>query len=151
LSADFLRMAGDNNDDFRTLPQPGNARRGRAQSFVGQVNIAVRKADGDPNRIGGPAGKGSGRFNARGRGAKVVGHFRRERDGWSRDGCGARFRPRRVVVKARMAKLNPQRGSHGPKMRGDGSEGRRCSPAVPRARWGDQGWREGAGLFGWGG
>ena len=38
--------------------------------------------------------------------------------GWKRDSAG-RFRARRVVVKARVARLNPQRqGARGPKMRG---------------------------------
>jgi len=115
-------MAVDDNDDFRI--RMGRSRsRGtrvdrRARSFVGQVNIAVRKAGGDPNRIAGMAGKGSGRFNARGRGAKVVVGFARDGGGWSRDGSGTRFWSRRVVVKARVVKLNPQRGSRGPKMRG---------------------------------
>jgi type IV secretory pathway VirD2 relaxase len=115
-------MAADDTDDFRI--RLGRSRRRqtgvsrRARSFVGQVNIAVRKAGGDPNRIDGAAGKGSGRFNARGRGAKVLLGFPRERDGWSREGSGARFRSRRVVVKARVVKLNPQRGSRGPRMRG---------------------------------
>jgi type IV secretory pathway VirD2 relaxase len=121
-STDFLRMAVDDNDDFRI--RMGRSRsRGtrvdqRARSFVGQVNIAVRKAGGDPNRIVGSSAKGSGRFNARGRGARIVDGWPRERDGWSRDASGARFRSRRVIVKARVVKFNPQRGSRGPKMRG---------------------------------
>jgi type IV secretory pathway VirD2 relaxase len=123
---DFLRMAADDNDDFRIRVGRSRSRGARvnrrARSFVGQVNIAVRKAGGDPNRIGGAAGKGSGRFNARGRGAKVAGGLPRERDGWSRDASGARFRSRRVVVKARVVKLNPQTGSRGPKMRGVASK-----------------------------
>jgi hypothetical protein len=139
--ADFLRMASD-DDDFRI--RMGRSRgRGtrvsrRARSFVGQVNIAVRKAGGDPNRIAGVAGKGSGRFNERGRGAKIVAGFPRERDGWSKDANGTRFRSRRVVVKARVVKLNPQRGARGPKMRGVASK------AVDDPRR-----REGAGLFRW--
>src|SRR5271169_6518712 len=99
-------MAADDTDDFRIRMARSRSRRTRvdrrARSFVGQVNMAVRKAGGDPNRIGGSAGKGSGRFNARGRGAKVVGGFLREGEGWSRDGGGTRFRSRRVVVKARV-------------------------------------------------
>ncbi|PWB83206.1 MAG: hypothetical protein C3F11_07835, partial [Methylocystaceae bacterium] len=66
-------------------------------------------------------GEGSGRFNARGRGAKVVASFPRDGGGWQRDSAG-RFRSRRVVVKARVVKLNPQRGSHSPKMRGVASK-----------------------------
>ena len=94
-------MAADDTDDFRI--RVGRSRsRGtrvdrRARSFVGQVNIAVRKAGGDPNRIAGVAGKGSGRFNARGRGAKVVGGFPKDGGGWSRYGSGIGSRSRRVV------------------------------------------------------
>jgi type IV secretory pathway VirD2 relaxase len=121
-AVDFSWMAADDSDDFRV--RMGRSRsRGtrvdrRARSFVGQVNTAVRKAGGDPNRIAGVTGKGSGRFNARGRGGKVVGGLPKERDGWSRDRSGTRFRSRRVVVKARVVKLNPQRGSRGPRLRG---------------------------------
>jgi hypothetical protein len=43
----------------------------RFRPFVKQIEAAIRKAGGDPNRIGGSARKGSGRFNARGRGAKL--------------------------------------------------------------------------------
>jgi len=118
-------MATDDSDDFRI--RVGRSRsRGtrvdrRAGSFVGQVNIAVRKAGGDPDRIAGVAEKGSGRFNTRGRGAKVLAGLPRGDDRWSRDASGTRFRSRRVIVKAWVVKLNPQRGSRGPKMRGVGS------------------------------
>jgi hypothetical protein len=90
--------------------------------FVKQVEAAVRKAGGNPNRIGGPAGKSSGRFNARGRGARLS--FSRDGGGWQRDSAG-RFRARRVVVKTRVIKLNPQRnqrGARGPKMPGHASK-----------------------------
>jgi len=47
----------------------------------------------------------SGRFNARGRGAKLAAAFSRG-SGWSFDrGLGMRVRPRRVTVKARVVKL----------------------------------------------
>ncbi|MGO9675365.1 MAG: relaxase/mobilization nuclease domain-containing protein [Methylocella sp.] len=85
------------------------------------MQAAVRKAGGDPSRIGGFAGKGSGRFNARGRGAKLVASFPKDAGAWRRDSAG-RFRSRRVVVKARVVKLNPQRGARGPKMRGAASK-----------------------------
>ena len=115
-------MAADDSDDFRIRVGRSRSRAtgasGRVRTFVGQVNIAIRKAGGDPNRIGGLSGKGSGRFNARGRGAKIVGGFPRDGGGWSRDGSGTRFRSRRVVVKARVIKLNGQRGARLPKMRG---------------------------------
>ncbi|MEM7667363.1 MAG: DUF3363 domain-containing protein [Pseudomonadota bacterium] len=54
-------------------------------------------------------GKSSGRFNARGRGAKVAAGLK-GRNGWSRSLSGQRTRSRRVAVKARVVKLNPQRG-----------------------------------------
>ena len=123
-------MARDDNEKFRV--RPGRSRnRGprinpRTQPFLKQVQIAVRKAGGDPRRIGSGARSGgsreggrTGRFNARGRGAKVVASFARQGGdgGWQRDSAG-RFRARRVVVKARVVRLNPQvKGSRGPKMR----------------------------------
>src|SRR5262249_46935620 len=54
-------------------------------------------------------GKGGGRFNARGRGTAVVAGLK-NRSPWSRDG-GIRTRARRGAVKARIVKLNPQRGA----------------------------------------
>jgi type IV secretory pathway VirD2 relaxase len=124
-------MARDKSENFRV--RPGRSRNGgarinpRTQPFLKQVQIAVRKAGGDPRRIGSGARSGSGReggrtgrFNARGRGAKVVASFARQGGdgGWQRDSAG-RFRARRVVVKARVVRLNPQRpGARGPKMRG---------------------------------
>jgi len=89
------------------------------QSFVRQVESAVRKAGGNPSRIGGVAGKKSGRFNARGRGAKAAASLSADAGGWRRDSSG-RYRARRVIVKARVVKLNPQRraGRSAPKVRG---------------------------------
>ena len=123
-------MARDENENFRV--RPGRSRNGgarinpRTQPFLKQVQIAVRKAGGDPRRIGAGAGSGggreggtTGRFNARGRGAKVFASFARPGGdgGWQRDSAG-RFRARRVVVKARVVRLNPQaKGARGPKMR----------------------------------
>jgi type IV secretory pathway VirD2 relaxase len=123
-------MARDDSEKFRV--RPGRSRNGgartnpRSQPFLKQVQIAVRKAGGDPRRIGAAARSGdareggrTGRFNARGRGAKVVASFPREggSGGWQRDSAG-RFRARRVVVKARVVRLNPQgRGTRAPKMR----------------------------------
>jgi type IV secretory pathway VirD2 relaxase len=113
-------MAGDDVDDFHIRIGRSRSRGTRAdrrlQPFVKQVQAAVRKAGGNPNRLGGPARKGSGRFNAHGRGAKLSGSFARDSTGWQRDSAG-RFRSRRVVVKARVVKLNPQRGMRGPNMR----------------------------------
>jgi type IV secretory pathway VirD2 relaxase len=114
-------MARD-EDDFRI--HPGKVRdrgggqaiarrigaaRGRPTSFVGEVHRAIRRAGGNPNRDPG-TGKGGGRFNARGRGAAIALTLK-NRSAWSRDGSGTRARSRRVAVKARVVKLNPQRGA----------------------------------------
>jgi type IV secretory pathway VirD2 relaxase len=122
-------MARDESEKFRI--RPGRSRNGgarinpRTQPFLKQVEIAVRKAGGDRRRIAGERsgsrreGGSSGRFNARGRGAKVVASFPREdgSGGWQRDSAG-RFRTRRVVVKARVVRLNPQgKGARSPKVR----------------------------------
>jgi type IV secretory pathway VirD2 relaxase len=111
-----------NEDDFRI--RPGKVRdrgggqetarrigaaRGRPTSFVGEVHRAIRRAGGNPNRDPG-SGKGGGRFNARGRGAATALTLK-DRSAWSRNGSGARTRARRVAVKARVVKLNPQRGA----------------------------------------
>src|SRR5215831_7986634 len=76
-------MARDESENFRV--RPGRSRSGgarinpRTQPFLKQVQIAVRKAGGDPRRIGsgarlrgGREGGRTGRFNARGRGAKIA-------------------------------------------------------------------------------
>src|SRR5713226_8743071 len=111
-----------NEDDFRIRPGKvrdrgggqETARRigaagGRPISFVGEVHRAIRRAGGNPNRDP-RTGKGGGRFNARGRGAATALTLR-DRSAWSRDGSGVRTRSRRVAVKARVVKLNPQRGA----------------------------------------
>jgi type IV secretory pathway VirD2 relaxase len=116
-------MAGDDTDEFRVHIGRSRSRGARidarAQPFLRQVEAAVRKAGGNPNRISRKAGKRNGRFNARGRGAKLS--FPKDGAGWQRDSAG-RFRARRVVVKARVVKLNPQRGARGPKMPGNVSK-----------------------------
>ena len=114
-------MARD-EDHFRIRPgkvrDRGGARtsarriggmRRRPASFLGEVHQAIRRAGGNPDRPGG-IGKGSGRFNARGRGAAKALTLK-DRSAWSRDGSGVRTRARRVAVKARVVKLNPQRGA----------------------------------------
>lgn len=83
--------------------------RRRPASFLGEVQQAMRRAGGNPDRLA-RAGKGSGRFNARGRGAATALTLK-DRSAWSRDGNGVRTRARRVAVKARVVKLNPQRGA----------------------------------------
>jgi len=106
------------DDSFRI--RPGKVRdrgatrlprvvRQRAKTFIGEVHQAIRRAGGNPNRLAG-TGKGSGRFNARGRGAQNAAGLK-GRNGWSRDAGGVRTRSRRVAVKARIVKLNPQRGA----------------------------------------
>ncbi|UJW76691.1 relaxase/mobilization nuclease and DUF3363 domain-containing protein [Rhizobium sp. SL42] len=115
-------MEDRDDNSFRIRPGRPKSRGGRAslhsKPFITQVKIAVRKAGGNPSRIGGPSGKGSGRFNARGRGAKLSASFPKDSGGWTRDSSGTRFRSRRVVVKARVVKLASQRGqSRGSKFR----------------------------------
>ncbi|WP_276326876.1 DUF3363 domain-containing protein [Bradyrhizobium valentinum] len=114
-----------NEDDFRIRPGKVRDRGGRTRarrlggirprpaSFLGEVQQAIRRAGGNPDRI--RTGKGSGRFNARGRGAATA-LMLKDRSAWSRDASGVRTRARRVAVKARVVKLNPQRGA----MRGRG-------------------------------
>ncbi|MCI0598753.1 MAG: hypothetical protein L0Y60_04400, partial [Beijerinckiaceae bacterium] len=100
-TSDHLGMAGDDKEDFRVRPGRSHSRGPRAdarsQPFLKQVQAAIRDEGGNPNRIGGSAGKGSGRFNARGRGGQVVASLPRDGAGWRRD-SGGRFRSRRVVV-----------------------------------------------------
>jgi type IV secretory pathway VirD2 relaxase len=113
-------MARD-DDDFRLRPgrirDRGGARIGRhrtgrrgdrASSFKGQIQQAIRRAGGNPSRVS-EAGKGSGRFNERGRGASVAAALK-NRNPWSRE-SGMRTRSRRVAVKARVVKLNSQSGA----------------------------------------
>src|SRR5262249_35867334 len=110
-------MARDESENFQV--RPGRSRGGgtrvnpRTQPFFKQVEIAVRKAGGNRRRIGdslrsgsGREGGRTGRFNARGRGAKVVAALPRQGGdgGWRTDSAG-RFRARRVVVKARVVRL----------------------------------------------
>jgi type IV secretory pathway VirD2 relaxase len=117
-------MARDDSDDIRIRPGRSRGTRPRGNPrdlpFTRQVELAVRRAGGNPGRIGrGGAGRkgGSGRFNAHGRGAKALALFPRDSGGWQRDSIG-RFRSRRVVVKARVVKLAPRHGSRGPRARG---------------------------------
>jgi type IV secretory pathway VirD2 relaxase len=107
-------------DEDRFRIRPGRVRdrsgirsvhavRPRPKTFLAEVHQAIRRAGGDPNRLG-SAGKGSGRFNARGRGAAMA-IVLKGRNAWSRDANGVRTRAQRVTVKARIVKLNPQRGA----------------------------------------
>jgi hypothetical protein len=120
ISAPDRRVMKSDETDFRI--RPGKVRdrgrqaahaprpvRARPKTFVGEVQQAMHRAGYGPYRPEG-AGKGSGRCNARGRGAEVAAGLK-GRNGWSRDAGGARTRARRVAVKARIVKLNPQRGA----------------------------------------
>ena len=107
-------MAKDENDFRAKLGKPRADRSGRgarkARSFERQVMIAVAKAGGDPKRIGKASRGGgkaprNGRYNAHGRGAKVMRSLPRDA-GWKFDShSGQRMRMRRVIVKARYVKL----------------------------------------------
>ena len=109
---------GDIGTDDSIRIRPGRVRdrgpsrparvRPRPATFMGEVQQAIRRAGGDPNRLAGRR-KSSGRFNARGRGAKVAAGLK-GRSGWNRSLTGERTRSRRVAVKVRIVKLNPQRG-----------------------------------------
>ena len=111
INANFALMAGQDDDSFRIKPGRSRSQGTRVNvhdlPFLTQVKMAVRKAGGNPigGSGGGPEGEG-GRFNAHGRGAKVVASFPRDGGGWRRD-CDGRFRSRRVVVKARVVQAQP--------------------------------------------
>jgi type IV secretory pathway VirD2 relaxase len=106
----FQLRPGKIRDQSGERPGGRHARGGRARpgSFTGQIQQAIRRAGGDPSRLNG-TGKGGGRFNARGRGTAVAAALK-NRSPWSWDG-GIRTRARRVAVKARVVKLNPQHGA----------------------------------------
>ena len=108
-------MPNDRDDLFEIrVDKPRAERSSRtgkraARSFERLVLNAMAKAGGDPKRIGKARGHGgrpkTGRFNARGRGAKIVRSLPRD-NGWTFDAStGMRMRLRRVVVKARFVKL----------------------------------------------
>jgi type IV secretory pathway VirD2 relaxase len=106
-------MTRNDGNDFQIRPgRTSNRASGgrRLQLFETQVKIAIRKAGGDFAQIGRahrPMGHGrrNGRFNARGRGAKLMASLSKEERFWQADDIG-RFRSRRVVVKARVVKLD---------------------------------------------
>ncbi|MEC3910310.1 relaxase/mobilization nuclease RlxS [Sphingobium sp. CR2-8] len=100
-------------DDDIFEPRVGRSRRDsarppRATRLRAEIVKQVARRGGDPRRLG-DAGAVSaprtGRFNARGRGARIAAAVPRG-SGWSFDhGSGMRVRPRRVTVKARVVKL----------------------------------------------
>ncbi len=134
--ADPAVMADRDDNNFRIKPGRSRVERSRVRSrdlsFISQVKIAVRKAGGTPNRADFGAGSAShrnggesGRFNARGRGAKVMASIPRNGGGWQRDSAG-RFRSRRVVVKAHVVRLASSRADRA---------GRRCAAEPAPGRW----------------
>jgi type IV secretory pathway VirD2 relaxase len=94
---------------YRVRVANARAVRYRPKSFTAQVSLAIRRAGGNLSQLSGTR-KASGRCNACGRGATVAAGLK-DRNGWSRDANGVRTRARRVAVKARIVKLNPQRGA----------------------------------------
>jgi len=89
-------------DDFR--PRLGRMRpRGKAPRLRSLLVVRVRRAAVGPSRPG--AVTPTGRFNARGRGARVAASVPRG-NGWQFDrGLGLNVRGRRVTVKARVVKV----------------------------------------------
>lgn len=96
------RTSGDGDGLGRPFrPRLSRARGENPRSFISKINKAVAKARAASGKKRGA--RPSGRFNARGRGAKVAPGLK-GRGGWQLD-RGMRFRARRVVVKARVVKL----------------------------------------------
>jgi type IV secretory pathway VirD2 relaxase len=113
-------MAQDDEDRFE--PRLGRARRDKVRTPTTLRSALMRRvarAGGNPRRLpsvlpgtrtpspspSSPSSPPPGRFNARGRGAKIAATFPRG-SGWSFDpGSGARVRGRRVTVKVRIVKL----------------------------------------------
>jgi type IV secretory pathway VirD2 relaxase len=115
--ANMCRMSSDNEFDSVFRPKVGRTRdrSGRPLLSINKVIHQTARHGGNPRRITGlsvghdgrPAR--TGRFNARGRGAKIVATFPREH-GWSFEkDSGMRFRARRVIVKARVVKMRGTR------------------------------------------
>lgn len=107
-------MADDFDDLFRIQPGPPGDRQSGAErdgnSFRREVELTMRKSGSDPRRSVRSSRKTGGRFNARGRGAKLAASLPKEGGGWQRHEGGLHYRARRVIVKARVVKLNMQRG-----------------------------------------
>ena len=109
-------------DEDRFEPRVGRSRRDKVRTpttLRTALMGRVARAGGNPRRLPSalprlpaqPAPSSSpGRFNARGRGAKIVASFPRS-SGWSFDRqSGARVRPRRVTVKVRIVKATGKAG-----------------------------------------
>ncbi|MEG3146751.1 DUF3363 domain-containing protein [Sphingomonas sp. RT2P30] len=108
-------MAQD-DDHFEARPGRIRSKGGRDASLRAQILARTARLGGNPRRVGAPSPGGggtprTGRFNARGRGAKFAAAFPRG-NGWSFDSrSGTRVRPRRVAVKARVVKLAGKAGA----------------------------------------
>jgi len=105
-------MSKDESNDFKPrLGRPRGQSRKAPRTTVALVLRSVAEQGGDLRRLSRPTRerKPSGRFNARGRGrraaAALEGHGGWEVDPATLPGAGMRYRPRRVVVKARVVKL----------------------------------------------
>lgn len=102
-------MADDLDTLFRIqLESPRNRGESGVRAtplFRHQISIAMRQAGGSAGRAGRQNGTVTGRFNARGRGAKVMASLATRNDAWETLEGGLRYRSRRVVVKARIVKL----------------------------------------------
>ncbi len=106
----LLIMAQD-NDLFELII--GRPRSGGGEVVASRASIlrGVARAGGNPRRlqsavpVAAKQAPRTGRFNARGRGAKIAASLPRH-SGWSiQHGTGLRVRSRRVTVKARIVKL----------------------------------------------
>jgi hypothetical protein len=78
------------------------------------VNVAVRKAGGDPNRIAGGVGAAGASTQEGAAPRPLLASRENATDGAEKEAALASG----SVIKARVVKLNPQRGSRGPKTRG---------------------------------
>lgn len=117
-----LKMAQD-GDQFEIRPGRIRSKGGGKSGMQGKILARTARLGGIPRRVGNSsAGGGSqaprtGRFNARGRGAKFAAAFSRDA-GWSFDSQrGGRVRAGRVAVKARVVKLAGTAGAVGAHLR----------------------------------
>lgn len=115
-----LQMAQD-DDQFELRLGRIHSRGGRKPDMQAKILARTARLGGNPRRIGSAPSAGAkphtGRFNARGRGAKFAAAFPRD-SGWSFDGrSGMSVRPRRVAVKARVVKLAGKAGAVGAHLR----------------------------------
>lgn len=115
-------MAQD-DDHFEIRTGRIGARGGRNPGMQAKILARTARLGGNPRRVGesspstGTPAARTKRFNARGRGAKFAAAFPRG-SGWAVDGRnGARVRPRRVAVKARVVKLAGKAGAVGAHLR----------------------------------